>query len=75
MTPVPMKPMRKLREKALASVEAFLEGPPELLAGDVRLVARATRLDADDAYVRAALSVAACVRLCLVERPEPDLQA
>ena len=62
-------------EQPLARVETFLEGPAELLAGDVRLVSGAPRLDADDAYVGSALSVAACVRLCLVERPEPDLQA
>jgi hypothetical protein len=62
-------------EQPLASVEAFLEGTAELLAGDGSLVARAPRLDADDLHVRPSLSVAACVRLCLVERPEPDLQA
>ena len=76
MTPVPIQPMRKVSgEQPLASVETCLEGPAELLPGDVRLVARATRLYADDAHVRAALSVAARVRLCLVERPQPDLQA
>ena len=76
MTPVPIQPMRKVSgEQPLASVEAFLEGPPELLAGDDRFVPRTSRLDADDAHVRPALSVAACVRLCLVERPQPDLQA
>ena len=77
MTPVPIKPIRNAApgQQPLASVEAFLEGPAELLAGDVRLIARAARLDADDAHVGAALSVAARVRLCLVERPEPDLQA
>ena len=76
MTPVPIQPMRKrLGEEPLASVETLLEGPAELLAGDIRLVARASRLDLHDAHVGAALPVAACVRLCLVERPEPDFQA
>ena len=76
MTPVPMKPMcNGSGEQPLASVETFLEGPAELLAGDVRLIARAARLDADDAHVRPALSMAACVGLCLVQWPEPDFQA
>ena len=76
MTPVPMKPMcNGSGEQPLASVETFLERAAEFLAGNVRLVPRAARLDADDAHVGPALSVAACVRLCLVERPEPDLQA
>jgi hypothetical protein len=76
MTPVPMNPMRNGSGKQpLASVETFLEGPAELLPRDVCLIARAPRLDANDAHVRPALSMAACVRLCLVERPEPDFQA
>jgi hypothetical protein len=71
-----MKPMRNASvEQPLARVETFLEGPAELLPGDVRLVARASRLDTDDAHVRPTLPVAACVRFCLVKRPEPDLQA
>jgi hypothetical protein len=76
MTPVPIQPMRNASgEEPLASVETFLEGPAELFAGDVRLVPRAARLDLHDAHIRTALSVAARVRLRLVERPEPDLQA
>lgn len=78
MTPVPIQPMRNgflLGEQPLAGVETLLEGTAKLLAGDVRLVPRAPWLDLHDAHVRTALSVAARVRLCLVERPEPDLQA
>jgi hypothetical protein len=60
---------------ALASVQTFLERPAELLAGDDRLVARSPWLDTDDPHVCPTLAVAARIRLRLVERPEPDLQA
>src|SRR5439155_22061283 len=64
---------RRLDLCFLALGELALECGAEVLAGDTSLVARAPRLEMDDAHVRVALAVTTVVRLRLGERAQPGL--